>query len=293
MTWLVVVNPNAGGGRDLTESVTVGLAKRGVDAIVTITPSLDDLRREVEAAVGRGITRFAAVGGDGSAHHLVNTVRDADSDMHPTIALVPGGSGGDFVRTFGHSTDLDAALDRIASPDPYPTDIGSIRGQFGVRWFLNAANAGVAAASAARAERLPRQLGGLRYTAAFWLALGTYRASFITATIDRHRFEGEAINVVVANGQFFGGGLNIAPKATVQDGRFDVQVFSGPRRSAFVVMPRLVFGSHLTHRAVRRYVGASIHLDVPDDTPIEADGEILGTGSVSVAMHPAAIDFVL
>ena len=128
MTWLAVVNPNAGGGRDLTESVTVGLAKRGVDAIVTMTPSLDDLRRDVEAAVGRGITRFAAVGGDGSAHHLLNTVRDTDSDMHPTLAIVPGGSGGDFVRTFGHSTDLDAALDRIASPDLYPTDIGSIRG---------------------------------------------------------------------------------------------------------------------------------------------------------------------
>jgi len=293
VTWLVVVNPKAGGRSDPTEPVRAGLDKRGIQARLEITRTLDELDDVVAAASGDGVTRFATVGGDGSAHHLLNAVRRTMPDARPTLAMIPGGSGSDFVRTFGHSTDLDAALDRIAEPDLYPTDIGLVTGSFGQRWFLNAANAGVAAASARRAERLPRWLGGLRYTAAFWLALGRYRSADIEVSIDHHRFSGDAINVVVANGQFFGGGLNIAPKATVEDGRFDVQVFSGPRRRAFVVMPRLVFGSHLTHRAVRRYVGSSVVLDVPDDTPVEADGEFLGFGSVTVAMHHHAVDFVV
>ena len=112
-------------------------------------------------------------------------------------------------------------------------------------------------------------------------------------TIDRHRFVGEAINVVVANGQFFGGGLNIAPRATLVDGVFDVQVFSGPKRNAFVIMPRLAFGAHLTHRAVRRYIGGAISINAPDEWPLEADGEMLGTGSVSIDVVPAAVDYVI
>ena len=50
--------------------------------------------------------------------------------------------------------------------------------------------------------------------------------------------EGTAINVVAANAQFFGGGLNIAPKAMLTDGEFDVQVFTGPRRQVFSLLPR-------------------------------------------------------
>jgi diacylglycerol kinase family enzyme len=140
---------------------------------------------------------------------------------------------------------------------------------------------------------LPKSLGSARYTAAFWLALSRFSSSDIDVSIGRHRFTGNAINVVVANGQFFGGGLNVAPRASMVDDQFDVQVFSGPRRNAFVVMPRLVFGSHLTHTAVRRYVGNDISITCPSDWPVEADGELLGHGSVSISVVHGAIDFVI
>ena len=98
--------------------------------------------------------------------------------------------------------------------------------------------------------------------------------------------------MVIANGQFFGGGMNVAPRATLVDGIFDVQVFRAPKRHAFSVMPRIIRGSHLTHKAVRRYIGATISVTGADDWPVEADGEYLGRGPVSVTMEPAAIDFV-
>ena len=106
-------------------------------------------------------------------------------------------------------------------------------------------------------------------------------------------FAGDAINVVVANGQFFGGGLNIAPMSMLNDGRVDVQIFSGRKRQAFSIMPRLLVGSHLTHRAVQRYSGSDIQIDVPDAWPVEADGEMLGTGSVSVSVVADALDFAV
>jgi len=187
---------------------------------------------------------------------------------------------------------LDAGIARLRTPDRYRIDIGLASGSFGRVHFLNALNAGVAAASVATAAKLPRSIGAKRYAAGFWLALARFPPADIGARIGRHSFSGEAINVVVANGQFFGGGMNVAPRATLTDGLLDVQVFQGPRRRAFSVMPRLIKGSHLTHTGVRRYVGSEIELDIPQDWPVEADGEILGTGSVLVTTIPAAVDFI-
>ena len=97
--------------------------------------------------------------------------------------------------------------------------------------------------------------------------------------------------MVIANGQFLGGGLNVAPRSTVQDGVFDVQLLAGPRSHAPTVRTRMVRGAHLTHRAVRRTKGAAIAVDCPESWPIEADGERLGTGPISVDVLPQAIFF--
>ncbi|MGI9528425.1 MAG: diacylglycerol/lipid kinase family protein [Acidimicrobiia bacterium] len=293
MKWIVIVNPNAGSRSFDTGTLPSLLAGCGVDADIHTSDGIADTATVVHQAQQRGLSHFAAVGGDGTAHHVLNAVMASAPTTRQTMALIPAGSGSDFVRTFGHTSDTHAAVNRLADMDRYGIDIGRIEGAFGSRFFLNAVNAGVAAASVRTAERLPRAVGTVRYTTAFWAALARFRQAGVVVDIDRHRFEGDAINVVAANGQFFGGGLNIAPRATLVDGELDVQVFSGPRRNAFTVMPRLLFGSHLTHRAVRRYIGSAVNIDVPGDWPVEADGELLGTGSVAITTIPDALDFII
>ncbi|MEN8239035.1 MAG: YegS/Rv2252/BmrU family lipid kinase [Actinomycetota bacterium] len=292
--WFVLLNPHAGRDAASRADVEAAFARHGVGAHVTTTRSVDHLRSVVADEIRRGTRRFAVVGGDGTAHHALNAMLKPESapSKDLMLSIIPSGSGSDFIRTFGHARGLDAGVARLRQPDPYRIDIGQVTGSFGKVYFLNALNVGVAAASAAAASRLPRRLGPKRYAIGFWLALARFQQGSITANIDRHTFTGEAINVVVANGQFFGGGMNVAPRATLTDGLFDVQVFQGPRRRAFSVMPRVITGSHLTHAAVRRYIGSDVHLAIPDDWPVEADGEMLGTGAVQAATIPSAIDFI-
>ncbi|MGI9667318.1 MAG: diacylglycerol/lipid kinase family protein [Acidimicrobiia bacterium] len=293
MRWLFVVNAKAGRRPvDLNELRRI-IADRHIDAVIAETASVHEIRSAVEQAEREGVDGYVAVGGDGSAHHLLNALMALNPDSPVVFGVIASGSGSDFVRTFGHTTDISSSIDRLVACDLYRVDIGHVTHGEGSAFFLNALNAGVAAASVQVAERMPRQLGSVRYTTAFWGALARFRQAVVEVAIDHHRFSDEAINVVVANGQFFGGGLNIAPKATLVDGLFDVQIFSGPKRNAFTVMPRLVFGSHMTHRAVRRYVGSSLQINVPEDWPLEADGEVLGSGSATVTMHAGAVDFVI
>jgi diacylglycerol kinase (ATP) len=292
--WLVLVNPHAGRRNATSENVAAAFSDHNVRAKVVTSRSLEHLRSTVADELSQGTLNFAVVGGDGTAHHALNAMLAFGPSPHQdlTLSIIPSGSGSDFIRTFGHARGLDAGIARLREPDRYRIDIGKVVGSFGQVYFLNALNVGVAAASAKTAARLPRSLGPKRYAVGFWLALARFPQANITADIDHHSFAGDAINVVVANGQFFGGGMNVAPRATLTDGLFDVQVFHGPRRRAFSVMPRVIRGSHLTHTAVRRYIGSDISIDVPRDWPVEADGEILGNGSVRIATMPSAINFV-
>ncbi len=294
MTWIALVNPAAGSKATTVEYLAQCAADRGVDIVFHQTSDVSQVAPIIERAVTSGHTRFVAVGGDGTLHSLVNALPLAADSGRFTVGLVPGGSGSDLARMFGHTSDAGQAFDRLASPELYPIDIGRIRFADGaVRYFVNVADVGVAAAAVRTAERLPRWLGQSKYTVAFWLTLGKAMVPTVDVSVDHHRFEGPAINVVVANGQFFGGGMNIAPRASMVDGLLDVQVFSGRKRQAFTVMPRILTGSHLTHKAVRRYVGGTVTIVCDADVDVEADGELVGTGPVTIDVVSEAIHLVI
>lgn len=295
MTWFGIVNPAAGRkGSPYAEVASVS-EELGLNSTFSESDSSDHIDALVSQAIDAGITRFISVGGDGTAHLVLNAIMGRSTGERFTLAIVSCGSGSDFTRTFGHSRDIREGLIRVARPDIdlYSVDVGLALGDFGERYFLNALTIGVTAASVAQANAFPRWVGTARYTAAFWVALWKFSNADVAVKVDRHTFDGAAIAVVVANGQFFGGGLNIAPRTVLADGQMDVQVFRGPRRQAFSVMPRVMRGTHLTHRGVQRLSGTHIHIAVPAVWPIEADGEILGSGSVDVEVLSDAIDFVI
>jgi len=293
MTWWVIVNPAAGRPDESAEVVAKALERNGVPAELQLSESPEHVAEIVAEGHAEGIHRFAGVGGDGTAHLLLNGLMRLDwGDRLPGLAILPAGSGSDFIRTFALPRTIDGAAKHLATDDWYTTDVLRVEGSFGTVYSLNAVEAGVGAAAVSMAAGMPRWVGERRYALAFWLTLPGFGWGLVDVEVDgRKRIEGKAIEIVVANGQFFGGGMNIAPRASAADGVADIQVFSGPRRKAFTVMPRVVRGMHMGHRNMTRLTGSEVVINVPEDWPIEADGEFLGRGSISVTVQPAAIEF--
>ncbi len=292
MKWWVIVNPSAGRPEELRERAAAALTSLGIDFVLHVSQSPNHVAELVTAGRAAGINSFAGVGGDGTAHLILNGLMEHSWPRPPRMAVLPAGSGSDFIRTFALPRSIEGAAEHLLTDDWYPTDVLRLEGGFGTRYALNAVEAGVGAAAVTTAAKMPRWVGAKRYSIAFWLALPRFRPEAITAKVDGDKeISGQAIAVIVANGQFFGGGMNIAPRASVADGVFDVQVFAGPRRKALTVMPRVVRGMHLRHKNVRRLTGKTLELLVPEGWPIEADGELLGTGPLSVSVLPAAIEF--
>jgi diacylglycerol kinase family enzyme len=141
---------------------------------------------------------------------------------------------------------------------------------------------------------MSRSWGKGRYPLAFLWRLPGFPPARITIriTVDAgvRTHEGEGLAVIFANGQFFAGGWNVAPRSSLNDGRLDLQVINCKKTYAVRLVPKVIKGLHLTDSAVRRYATRALELSTDRIWPIEADGDPIGNTPVSVSVVPGALD---
>jgi YegS/Rv2252/BmrU family lipid kinase len=203
---------------------------------------------------------------------------------HPdaTLGVIPLGSGCDYARTFDIPQDVAAACARITSATPpIVVDAAEIRCRRGeaehVRFFANIAEVGIGAEIVKRAERLPRRLGRGRYLVGFGLGLKGFTKVEARITLDGEPIPPELTNLIVANAQYFGGGMRIAPGADPTDGLFDVLVVKGTKRDYVAAIGKLYRGRHLPSPHIDEYRARRVEIETEAPLPVEADGELLGT----------------
>jgi len=287
--WYVVVNPNAGRGTDLLTRTRDALAQHDISATVVTSADAEDVARLVDEAVAAGRRRFVAVGGDGTVNLVAGALLAHEWTEPPTLGILPAGTGCDFVRVFGIPQDVEHAARHLGGAETYRSDAAVLEGEWGRRHFMNIAQAGIGAASATTADRLAR-LGGLRYQTAFWVNLPRFPRTEVKVRVGKRTYEGDAISVIFANGQFFGNGMNVAPKATLVSGQIDAQVITARKRQAPLLMRKAARGVHLGHKEVHRMRGAEFEIETKDPWPVEADGEYLGLTPVRGRILPGAVD---
>jgi YegS/Rv2252/BmrU family lipid kinase len=252
------------------------------------TRSAEHLRELVRTSVG-GYDGVVSVGGDGTASLVVDELLRDDPATPPLISILPAGSGSDFIRTFGISQDLEEAAAHLSGDQTYLCDALRVEGSWGVRHAINAVDVGILGATVQRAERMSRRWGRLRYQVAFWRTVPRYPAKgLVRVETERRSWEGEAITVVLANGQFFGGGVNIAPKATLVDGVVDLQIFACSKWRAIALHPKVIRGVHLRDRSVIRRTAAEVEVTADRPWPVEIDGDYLGLTPVRTTVRPGA-----
>lgn len=285
--WVVAVNPAAGRRPVLRNRVEAALAAAGVEADVEMPPDVDAMRKMVaEAAL---TDRLAVVGGDGTVNLAVNVLLEQDLARLPILGVLPVGTGCDLLRTFGIPQDLAAAAAHLRGEAVYEIDVGEVSGEWGIRRFVNVAQAGVGAAAVETSARLSRRFGSHRYLLSFGVRLPRFPGGEIALTTERRGYSGPALAVIMANAQFFAGGWNIAPKAMLVDGALDLQVIDVAKREAPSLVPRIIKGLHLTHPRVRRISAASFRLETEFPWPVEVDGDAIGNTPIDGRVLPAAL----
>ena len=258
------------------------LTERGLEYEVVRTEGSGHATILTREALERGRQLVVAVGGDGTIHEVVNGMVEDDKAINAEarLGVVAAGTGSDFIKTFGIPSSPSHAVVHLDGHESFPIDIGKITftedGKEVVRYFANVAEAGLGARVVERAARLPRILGPTVYFFAFWLCLARHKPAEVKVDLMTRTYEGPMNNMVIANGQFFGGGMKIAPKAAPTDGVLDLQIEHAGKRDAIALMPKVYKGEHVPHPKIleAKRVEASIESSPP--LLIEADGEVLG-----------------
>ena len=284
---LVIGNPSAGRGQvaRLWDALLGYLHNAGLEPDGRLTEHPGHAVELARKARSEGRELVVAVGGDGTVHEVVNGLL-ADGvasarETLPALGLIPAGSGSDYARTFAVPSGLRAAVTHLASSSDRFVDVGEVRcqGDRGehARMFVNVAEVGIGAEVAERASRLPPSFGPGRYAVAFVLTLAGQRTVAGDVEVDGHHTKGPLTNLVVALGQFYGGGMHIAPRADPSAGRFEVQVQFGSKLDYALAVPKVFRGTHLPHPRVREERGQTVGVCAEPRAKVEADGEVLGT----------------
>ena len=294
----LIVNLHAGSRTRVTlDRVRDRLRAKHLEHQVHVTEGPGDATRIARRVLDDGGRFLVAVGGDGTVHEVVNGMIAGDRPVaaDAVLGVVSAGSGCDLVRTFDLPVKPGPAADRLAGDAVRRVDVARItyldgEGRSMARYFANIAEAGLGAACAVRALRLPRLLGPSRYFFGFWAALPGWEPGAMRIEVDgRVAHDGRAVNVVMANCRFFGGGMHISPRSDPADGTLELLVFTGRKTDSFTMLPLVYRGRHVPHRSIVELSGRRFVLDPERPYPVEADGEVLGTTPASVEVVPGAL----
>jgi YegS/Rv2252/BmrU family lipid kinase len=286
---LVVHNPTAGGGRAgrLVPAVVDRLRHDGVEVGQHRTRSLEDARLAAcEAA--EAVDAVVAVGGDGTVGACAAGLADAGPAARAALGVIPAGGGNDAARSLGlPAGDPLAAAGLLTRLERRPADLAEVAG----RAYLNVAGAGFdSEANRIANQRLGWTRGRPRYLGAVLAELVVGRTAQFQLDLDGRASRFQGWLVAVANGPSYGGGMLVAPAASLADGLLEVVVVHAVGKLEFLrTLPKLFSGRHVEHPAVAVHRAARVELDADRPLAVYADGEPAGTLPATFTVRPAAI----
>jgi len=243
------------------------LRERGAGAELRLTEGRGDGARIAAEALSEGRRRLVVCGGDGSIGEVAGALAHSDA----ALGIVPCGRGNDTGRALGIPMALKEAVEVLVSGEERRIDLGRV----GERYFCSVACLGFdAEAGRAVYEHQVPFSGTAAYVLAVLKTLMTYRGPDVRISGDFGVFEGPILLTAVGNTGFYGGGMQILPQATCDDGLLDVCVIDPlPRLKLLRFFPRIFSGTHVGLPEVRVLRSRSVRIESSRPLWIFADGE--------------------
>ena len=283
--WALVINPTSGQGKgsEIGTYVAGYLNSRDVQYEIIIGRNSIDQGDLLQRFIDRNpdCNGVIAVGGDGLLHLVLQKVTPAQIPL----AVIPAGTGNDFVRTLGWSLiEIDQLLASVLSTKPRQIDLGLVDGE----WFGAILSTGFDSVVNERANAMTWPRGPAKYNVAIAIELPRFAPRHYEITLDDRTISTEAMLIAVANGRSYGGGMLVCPQAQINDGFFNVMVLHPISKLEFIkVFPRVFKGTHITHPAVE--IVRSKKVSITSDAVAYADGERIGQLPITAECVPGVL----
>ncbi len=275
MKHIFIINPVAGKGKfynEIRPQIEECCKRNNLDYEICATKACrDGIRIVKEKATSGEEIRFYACGGDGTLYEVVN---GAYGFKNVQVAVIPLGSGNDFVRLFGTKEDF-LKLDDVVNGVPVQLDVIKCGDEIAINQCSMGLDAEVCARQA-DFKKLPLMTGeGAYVAAALYSLLFKVKNTFTLQVDDGKPFTRDCIFCVGANSRWYGGGFMAAPKAMPDDGLLDFILVEKQcsRAKLVTLLNKYKAGQHLDWSMTNFVRGKklTIHSDVP--AAVNVDGE--------------------
>jgi YegS/Rv2252/BmrU family lipid kinase len=280
----LIVNPSAGGGKAgrALPHVQNALTRLGLDHRAERTRGLEHARELARAAAAAGDVAVA-FGGDG----LVGAVAGALSGTEGVLGVLPGGRGNDFARALEIPLEPVAACEVLHTGVVRSLDLGLVDSHT----FIGIASCGFdsVANRIANDTRLVR--GNLVYAYGALRALAGWKPATFTIELDdgQHRSV-SGYTVAAANSKAYGGGMMMAPDASLEDGLLEIVIVGDVPRLRFLrLLPTVFHGEHVRQPNVEVLRTASARISASRPFTMYADGDPIAELPVTVSARRAAV----
>lgn len=300
---VAIVNPNSANGLTgkIWPQIAQALQEQIGDFDVLFTECMGhaiELSRQVAES---GADLLVSIGGDGTNNEVVNgLMREDGTAVNPELAwgIVCMGTGGDFRKTAQIPKDYQQAVKLLAAGDTRRIDVGRMEmtdneGRPAVRYFVNIASFGLGGEADNRVNNTTKVFGGfVSFAWGCMVSMLLYRNKLVHIVLDDEKDLGQRkiFNVAVANGQFFGGGMHVAPGADLSDGLFDVVLLGDFKMPGTLLqMSKIYKAKHLDHPLVEHYRAKKVTATSDETVLLDVDGEQPGRLPTTFTICPRAI----
>jgi YegS/Rv2252/BmrU family lipid kinase len=282
----LLVNPSAGGGRAgrARDAVLAELRGRGLVVRCEQTKGLDHARELALAAAQAGET-VVCLGGDGMIGAVADAIRRISGAR---LAILPGGRGNDLARVLGIPQDPVEACATVVHGVPRRLDLGEVGG----RAFVGIASAGFDSEANRIANEAPPWLGNLVYAYGALRALLSWRPARFTVTLapGGERQELTGYSVAAANSKAYGGGMLLAPQASLEDGLLDVVAVGRVAKPRFLAnLPRVFKGTHTRLPSITVWRAPEVEISADRPFTLYADGDPIAELPARIRALPGAV----
>jgi YegS/Rv2252/BmrU family lipid kinase len=281
----VIVNPSAGGGRAARElpAVQGALKTLGLEHHVERTQSIDHARELATAAAAAGEVAVA-FGGDGLIGAVAGALARAGAGV---LGVLPGGRGNDFARALGIPLTPVEATVVLAHGVEQALDLGQADG----RVFAGIASCGFDSDANRIANETRLVRGNLVYAYGALRALAAWRPATFALEIDgRPARTISGYTIAVANSKAYGGGMLMAPDASLTDGLLELVIIGAIGKIRFLRgLPDVFRGEHVDHAEVEVVRCAAVRISADRPFTMYADGDPIAELPVEVRALPGAV----
>ncbi|MGR9047669.1 YegS/Rv2252/BmrU family lipid kinase [Halobacillus faecis] len=268
--------------------VLPALSKEVKELKVIQTLSLDDLYGNCRH-YGPEVDVFFIFGGDGTLHEVINCL--APMEKRPVIGVLPGGTCNDFSRVLDTPQRLNQAAASIIEGEEVSVDAGKTEDDY----FINFWGIGLVTQTSFNIDETQKnRFGVLSY---FMSALKTMNQAtpfHYKMTVDGEEVDGEAVMILIMNGQFIGTRRVPVPTINLQDGKFDVLVVKNSNLTLFreIMTMGRPQADQSEFQEISHYQGEKVNIDVEFKQDVDMDGEIKGKTPEKLEVLPGHFTFL-